>query len=69
MFISNYGWSAKAFVKLTTGYSLNQTATWADQNSSDQTEVMVFTDKGLVKAKLAAIPFDFDALEMQAHPK
>ena len=34
-----------------------------------QTEVTVNTDEGLVKAKLAALPFDFAALGMQAHAK
>ncbi len=34
-----------------------------------QTKVMVNTDKGPVKAKLAALPFDFNALGMPAHSK
>jgi len=34
-----------------------------------QTEVTVNTDEGLVKAKLAALPFDFAALGMQAQSK
>ena len=35
----------------------------------DQTHVMVFTDDGLVKARIAPVPFDFDALGMTAHAK
>ena len=35
----------------------------------DQTHVMVFADEGLIKARIATIPFDFDALEMQAHAR
>ena len=34
-----------------------------------QTHVTVNTDKGLVQAKLAALPFDFNALGMTAHAK
>ena len=35
----------------------------------DQTEVEVITNTGSKKARLASIPFDFDALGMQAHTR
>ena len=37
--------------------------------TKDQTHLSVMTDDGMAEARIASLPFDFDALEMQAHPK